>query len=115
MLLNAGMSRNNKQVITLWEELETAKAYFYFVGLRFGDRLASRIDAAPEAMEARLPALTIQPLIENAVEHGVAPAGGGGIDLRCALRGEVLALEVTNTGRAPSAEDRRRIDAALIR
>ncbi len=113
VLLNAGMSRNNKQVITLREELETAKAYFYFVGLRFGDRLASRIDAAPEAMEARLPALTIQPLIENAVEHGVAPAGGGGIDLRCALRGEVLALEVTNTGRAPSAEDRRRIDAAL--
>ena len=40
VLLNAGMSRNNKQVITLPEELETAKAYFYFVGLRFGDRIA---------------------------------------------------------------------------
>ena len=113
VLLNAGMSRNNKQVITLREELETAKAYFYFVGLRFGDRLASRVDAAPEALEARLPALTIQPLIENAVEHGVAPAGGGEILLRCAMRGWALALEVTNTGRAPSPEDLRRIDAAL--
>ena len=113
VLLNAGMSRNNKQVITLREELETARAYFYFVGLRFGDRLASRVDAAPEALEARLPALTIQPLIENAVEHGVAPAGGGEILLRCEMRGGALALEVTNTGRAPSPEDLRRIDAAL--
>ena len=113
VLLNAGMSRNDKRMLTLREELETARAYFYFVGLRFGEKLTSRIDAAPEALEDRLPALTLQPLIENAVEHGVAPAGGGEIVLRCAHGEGMLRLEVSNTGRMPAPEDRRRIDAAL--
>lgn len=113
VLLNAGMSRNDKRIITLREELETARAYFYFVGLRFGERLHTDIDVAPEALAAALPALTIQPLIENAVEHGIAPAGGGDILLRCALREGRLWLEVSNSGRAVSPEDRRRIEAAL--
>ena len=113
VLLNAGMSRNDKRMLTLREELETARAYFYFVGLRFGEKLSSRVDAAPEALEDALPALTLQPLIENAVEHGIAPAGGGEIVLRCAHGEGVLRLEVCNTGRMPTPEDRRRIDAAL--
>ena len=113
VLLNAGMSRGDRQMLSLREELETARAYFYFVGLRFGERLATHIDAAPEALEDMLPALTIQPLIENAAEHGIAPAGGGEIWLRCAHANGALRLEVSNTGRTATAEDRARIDAAL--
>lgn len=113
VLLNAGMSRGDRRMLPLREELETARAYFYFVGLRFGDRLATHVDAAPEALEDMLPALTIQPLIENAAEHGIAPAGGGEIWLRYGHENGALRLEVANTGRAPTAEDRVRIDAAL--
>ncbi len=113
VLLNAGMSRNDRRMLTLREELETARAYFYFVGLRFGERLKSRIDAADEALEDTLPALTIQPLIENAVEHGIAPANGGEIELVCRQVGGALRIEVANSGRPPTAEDRRRIEAAL--
>ncbi len=113
VLLNAGMSRNNRRMLPLREELETANAYFYFVGLRFGERLKTRVDAAPESLEAVVPALTLQPLIENAVEHGIAPAGGGEILLRCACEGGALRLEVSNSGRAPTAEDLQRIEAAL--
>ena len=113
VLLNAGMSRNDKRMLTLREELETAKAYFYFVGLRFGDRLTTRVDAAPEALECLIPALTIQPLIENAVEHGIAPEGGGEIELRCLREGSDLQVEVINTGRAASGEDRRRMEEAI--
>ena len=113
VLLNAGMSRNDRRMVTLREELESARAYFYFVGLRFGDRLATRIDAAPDALDAVLPALTLQPLIENAVEHGIAPEGGGRIALTCARAGGTLRVEVANTGRSASDEDRRRMDAAL--
>ena len=113
VLLNAGMSRGDRRTLTLREELETANAYFYFVGLRFGERLRSRIDAAPQALEDVLPALTLQPLIENAVEHGIAPEGGGEILLRCSHEGGALRLEIANSGRMATAEDRRRIEAAL--
>ena len=113
VLLNAGMSRNDRRMLSLREELDTARAYFYFIGLRFGNRLTTHIDVAPEALEDVLPALTLQPLIENAAEHGVAPAGGGEIRLHCAHAEGVLKIEVSNSGRPATAEDRQRIDAAL--
>ena len=113
VLLNAGMSRNDRRMLPLREELETARAYFYFIRLRFGDGLETRMDVAPEALEDELPALTLQPLLENAAEHGIAPANGGGIELRCAHENGVLRLEVANTGKPASQEDRRRMEAAL--
>ncbi len=113
VLLNAGMSRSDRRILPLREELETVRAYFYFIGLRFGDRLTTRVDVAPEALEDGVPALTLQPILENAAEHGIAPANGGEIGLRCAHDGGALRIEVVNTGRPVTAEDRRRIDAAL--
>ena len=113
VLLNAGMSRGDRRMLKLREELETARAYFYFVTLRFGDRLATRVDVAPETLEDTLPALTIQPVIENAVEHGIAPVGGGEIALKCRRGGGTLCIEVTNSGQAPSPEDLQRVEAAL--
>ena len=76
VLLNAGMSRNDQRIVTLREEIEVAQAYFYFVGLRFGERLSVRVDVAEDALSALVTVLTIQPLIDNAVEHGIAPSGG---------------------------------------
>ena len=113
VLLNAGMSRNNRRMVSLKEELEVARAYFYFVGLRFGDSLKTGIDAAPDSLDAIVPVPTLQPIIENAVEHGIAPAGGGEIRLRCARGGDALRLEVVNSGQPLQPEDRARIDAAL--
>lgn len=113
VLLNAGMSRNNRRMVSLKEELEVTRAYFYFVGLRFGDRLETSIDAAPDSLEATVPVLTLQPLIENAVEHGIAPAGGGEIALRCAMAEGALRMTVINSGKAIQPEDRQRIDTAL--
>ena len=113
VLLNAGMSRNNRRMVSLKEELEVARAYFYFVGLRFGDSLKTSVDAAPDSLDASVPVLTLQPVIENAVEHGIAPAGGGEIRLRCARASGALRLEVVNSGQPLRGEDRTRIDAAL--
>ena len=113
VLLNASMSRNDRRIVTLREELEVAEAYFYFVGLRYGDRLAIHRDIDDEALNATMPVLTLQPLIENAVEHGIAPEGGGEIRLMCQRLGSCLRVEIVNSGRGISPEDRRRIDAAL--
>ncbi|MBQ8964707.1 MAG: sensor histidine kinase [Clostridia bacterium] len=113
VLLNASMSRNDRRIVTLREELEVAKAYFYFVGLSYGDRLTTQMEIDDAALSATVPVLTLQPLIENAVEHGIAPEGGGGIRLCCRRLGPCLRVEVVNSGKGISPEDRRRIDAAL--
>lgn len=113
VLLNASMSRNDQRIATLREELEVAKAYFYFVGLSYGERLTTRLEAAEDALGARLPVLTLQPLIENAVEHGIAPAGSGEIRLSCRMRENCLRIQVDNSGKPITPEDRQRIDAAL--
>ena len=113
VLLNASMSRNDRRIVTLKEELEVARAYFYFVGLSYGDRLTTRMEVDDAALTATVPVLTLQPLIENAVEHGIAPQGGGAIKLYCRRMGPCLRVEVVNSGKGISPEDRRRIDAAL--
>ena len=113
VLLNASMARNDRRIVTLREELEVARAYFYFVGLSYGDRLVTRMAVDDAVLSDSVPVLTIQPLIENAVEHGIAPAGGGEIALNCARRDGGLRLEVVNSGKPIGPEDRQRIAAAL--
>lgn len=113
VLLNASMARGDRHMVPLREEFEAAQAYFYFIQLRFGKRL--RIDTEMEEAAAGcvVPLMTIQPLIENAVEHGIAPAGGGKITVRCRLAGAELHIEVRNSGRALDEQDKRRIALAL--
>lgn len=113
VLLNAGMGRANRRMVTLHEEIELAKAYCYFVGLRFGDRLKVTLDLSDGLMSAIVPLLTIQPLLENAVEHGIEPAGGGEIILRSMQAGNFLRLTVINSGRPPTEEGWQRIHQSL--
>jgi len=113
VLLNASMAKGNRRMVPLAQEAEVAGAYFYFISQRFGDRLSVKQDIDERALDIQLPLMTIQPLLENAVEHGVAPAGGGEIALSCRLQEETLYIAVSNSGRPMSAEDRRNIDLAL--
>ena len=64
-------------------------------------------------MNAIVPLLTIQPLLENAVEHGIEPAGGGEIILRSLRAGDFLRITVINSGQTPSHEGWQRINQAL--
>lgn len=113
VLLNATMARENRRLVTLKEEMEVAEAYIFFIRQRFGEDVTVVRETAENAMDGILPLLTIQPLLENAVEHGIAPAGGGEIILRCSLDGGKLHIGIINTGRGATREDRERIDAAL--
>ena len=113
VLLNATMDRKNRRLVTLREEMEVAEAYIFFVQQRFGPELTVATEIDEPARESILPLLTVQPLLENAVEHGIAPAGGGAITIRCARAGDCLHLEIRNTGRGTDREGRARIDAAL--
>lgn len=113
VLLNAGMGRANRRMVPLNEEIELARAYCYFVGLRFGDRLKVTMDLSDGLMNAIVPLLTIQPLLENAVEHGIEPAGGGEIILQSMQAGNFLRLTVINSGQPPTEEGWKRIRQSL--
>ena len=113
VLLNATMARENRRLVTLKEEMEVAEAYIFFIQQRFGPDLTIEREIGEDAPEGILPLLTIQPLLENAVEHGIAPAGGGKITIRCALEDACMHISIINTGRGTEKEDRERIEAAL--
>ena len=113
VLLNATMDRKNRRVVTLREEMEVAKAYIFFVQQRFGPELTVNTQIDKPAQESILPLLTVQPLLENAVEYGIAPAGGGTISIEAARAGKCLHLAIRNSSRGIGKEDRERIDAAL--
>ena len=89
-----------KTYLPLEEELRIVKAYLEVEGLRLGGKLRMEIDAAADALSAPIPVLSIQPLVENAVKHGIAPQPQGGlirIEARREASGE-LRISVRDTG-----------------
>jgi two-component system, LytTR family, sensor histidine kinase AlgZ len=75
------------QAVTLHEEVELAKRYLAIEQIRFGSRLQVRWELDAAAATARMPPLLLQPLVENAVRHGVEPAAeGGAIRVRTRVR-----------------------------
>ena len=82
------------------EELHIVKAYLDVERLRLGDKLRVEIEVEPAALDAPIPILSIQPLIENAVKHGIAPKPGGGavrLEIRFDSSGALL-VTVRDTG-----------------
>jgi len=93
----------NTSEITVAEELEFVRRYLEIEQVRFGDRLQVTIDAQPETMAALVPALVLQPLVENAVKHGVLPLEQGGwVTVTVAQSNGTLRLAVANDGSAPA-------------
>jgi two-component system sensor histidine kinase LytS len=89
-----------KTHVPLEEEMRIVRAYLEIERLRLGDKLATEFDIAPEAALAPIPILSIQPLVENAVKHGIAPEARGGL-VRVEAHiadGGVLTVTVRDTG-----------------
>src|SRR5947209_47440 len=66
------------EFVSLDEELEHVEQYLRFERARFGERLRVAFEVDPRARTAPVPVLSVQPLVENAIAHGLAPKGGGG-------------------------------------
>lgn len=108
-LLNAAMDRNERHLAPLKDELLVADAYFIFINLRFGEKLTLWENISEGLGDVLVPRLVIQTLVENAIEHGIAPMGGGRISLTIYQKDERLTVEVLNSGKKLSEEDIARI------
>jgi two-component system sensor histidine kinase AlgZ len=83
--------------VSLDEELDLAKAYLAIEQLRFGPRLQLQWDIEAGVGRARVPPLMLQPLVENAVRHGVEPSPGGArVRISAALRRGQVVVQVSN-------------------
>jgi len=88
------------EVATLGAQVEWLRAYLDILELRMGARLAWRIDVAPELSALRVPPMLLQPLVENAVKHGLEPSiDGGMLSIAARREDDRLVLEVADTGR----------------
>ncbi len=84
--------------VTLADEIALAQRYLAIEQVRFGERLDVQWSLDPEAEQARLPPLLLQPLVENAVRHGVEPsASGAAVRISTQRRGATVVVKVTNT------------------
>ena len=84
--------------VTLADEIALAERYLAIEQVRFGDRLRVRWDIDPASHSARLPPLLLQPLVENAVKHGVEPSPEGArLRIRTERRGGLVVIEVVNS------------------
>ena len=97
-MLEATMNRKNIQLIPLSEELSYVDAYLYIIGQRFGENFSCRKDIDESLLSVKVPRLIIQPIIENAVEHGMNIREGGQVSLRVFERDDKLYIEVMDNG-----------------
>ena len=72
------LANSSRPLTTIRDEIEFLRTYLYIEEVRFGDRLHVEIEMSPEVAGAEIPSLILQPLVENALKHGLAPRPGPG-------------------------------------
>ena len=98
-LLRAVLDDRDAQEVPLNRELEYVRLYLSIERIRFSDRLRTHISAGPDVLTAAVPHLGLQPLVENALRHGIAHrAAGGEISVSACREQEMLHITITNDG-----------------
>ncbi len=98
-LLHLSLEQSREQESSLEQEIAFLEGYLEIEQLRFGERLKVRIEVPKPLLEAQVPTFVLQPLVENAIKHGLAGrAAGGTIHIRARQEGRRLFLEVEDNG-----------------
>jgi signal transduction histidine kinase len=98
-LLRRALDSADEQEVALGEELKFVELYLDIQLVRFSDRLTVRTDVAPETLEALVPNMLLQPLVENAIRHGISPCETPGtLSISAYRSGRMLHLEVSDDG-----------------
>jgi hypothetical protein len=99
LYLRATLGATRSESTTLGQEFAAMQAYLGLMGVRMGERLAYRFELPEGLDKARLPPMLLQPLVENAIVHGLEPKiEGGEIVVTAARRDDLLEIEVRDTG-----------------
>lgn len=102
--------RHQGEFTTLAEELRSIHAYLELERARFGDRLQVRLQIAPESLATVIPFLSVQPLVENAVRHGLEPTlDGGTVAITAQVSGAYAEIAVDDDGTGIDADQLRHI------
>ena len=103
-LLQSVFDRLDEPLVLLHRELDTIRDYLKIEQVRFEDRLRFTIDADDEAEQVTVPPFLLQPLVENAVKHGIQPhARQGEVRVTAHRQGARVRVAVTDTGSGPNA------------
>ncbi|HKO15299.1 MAG TPA: histidine kinase [Gemmatimonadaceae bacterium] len=99
-LLRMSLRSTGAQEVSVREEVDFLQRYVEIMSLRFGDRLRVAVNVDPDVLDARMPALLLQPLVENAFRHGFGEGTRAGrVSVDVARDGDLLRCEVTDNGR----------------
>jgi len=104
--LRTSLSKTRKEMSSVGQEMELIQDYLKIYQVRMGDRLRFNIDVPDPIKKASLPPMLIQPVVENAVKHGLEPKiEGGDIVIRAEREHETLRIEIIDTGLGFQADD----------
>ena len=113
-LLRITFDRSGSARVSLQEELEFLRKYLEIEQTRFQDRLSVLFDVDAETLDAEVPRLILQPIVENAIKHGVSPKQGSGLVTIASRRhDERLWIEVSDNGVGLSAGARARLRSGV--
>jgi two-component system, LytTR family, sensor kinase len=103
------LAHSNRTLTSVQDELEFLRTYLSIEEVRFRDRLQVEIEAAPETARERIPSLILQPLVENALKHGLAPKPGPAhLRISAGFEGDRLRLRIEDDGVGPNGRARGR-------
>lgn len=111
-MMDAAMDRGKRPQVLLREEMSYVNSYLYIMKERLGKKLTVEINVPEDLLDCQVPRLILQPVIENAIEHGVVPNGSGTVTIQGDHDETNLYLTILNDG-GLSAEDRDRIRRLL--
>jgi two-component sensor histidine kinase len=101
-ILRTTLQRKAPEKVPFAEELRVVESYLAIQQVRFAGRLEVKIDATPEAMDGLVPCFLLQPIVENAIKHGISPMEAGGlIEASVKRSGDTLWMQVKDNGRGP--------------
>lgn len=104
-LLRLTLETANEQELPLRRELQFVERYLAIEQIRFGERLRLEMDIAADTREALVPAFLLQPLLENALRHGLEPQSASGLlTIRAARESSILRLQIIDNGRGLSKD-----------
>ena len=114
-LFRYSLRGSERSWVRLSEEVEAVRGYLEVEAIRLGERLTSEVSVAPELAEVLVPPLVLQPLVENAVLHGVAPRKEGGrVSVAASRTDSTLVLSVSDDGHGPGSSPHRGSGTSMV-